>query len=152
MNRFALAALALFATSGPALASPWVFETGSGRDGRWAEAQSVDVSGIYKLSLFCWLDEPGRVTLSLAGALAMGTLAPGPVVVSVDGAAQPPMSSASIAQITSVDGLDEPDLIDAIVAMRDAWQLIRIQTGMVDTTFTAEGARDAIGELMSWCG
>ncbi|SFZ86134.1 hypothetical protein SAMN02983003_3308 [Devosia enhydra] len=152
MTRLAVIALALLASSAPALAAPWVFETGSGRDGRWAEAQSVDVSGIYKLSLFCWLDEPDRVTLSLAGALAMGTMAPGPVVVSVDGAMQAPMSSASIAQITSVDGLDEPALLDAVVAMRDAWQLIRIQTGMVDTTFTAEGARDAIGELMSWCG
>lgn len=152
MHRLALAVLAAALSSAPALASPWLFGMDRGRDGSWAEAQSVDVSGIYTLSLSCWLDEPDRVTLSLAGALAMGTMAPGPVVISIDGAPRRPMSSASIAQITSVDSLDEPALSNTMVAMRDAWQLIRVQTGMVDTTFTAEGARDAIGELMSWCG
>lgn len=146
------ATLVFLLVSGPALAGPWSFEKGAGRDGAWASAQATDVSGLYELSVSCWMDAPAAIVLSLRGSFRSGSLAPAPMTVSIDSRPVATLTTSSIANITSVDSYDEPELGGVVEAMRDAAQLIRVQSGLLDTTFTAEGALDALGELGHWCG
>jgi hypothetical protein len=144
--------MAALAASPAGAAEPWSFETGRDRFGEWVSAQATDVSGLYQLSLSCWTNHPFDVSLALTGSVPYGSFAAAPMRIVVDGTAMGPFSTGSMAQVMTVDALEEPDLLTAVPALRDASQLIRVMSGQIDTTFSAEGALEAVGAFMSRCG